>query len=83
MKISLLLLVRSWQTWAYFKAENLPCRTRESTGTRESKQGESTSPKSWTRGPASLGLAGTRGLASPTGEVLGFKISPSLPRSDQ
>ena len=31
-----------------FKAEDLLYRTRESTGTRESKQGESTSPKSWT-----------------------------------
>ncbi len=34
---------------ACFKAENLLYRTRESTGTRGSKGGESTSPKSWTR----------------------------------
>ncbi len=36
-------------TWAYFKAEKPLYRTRESTGTRESKGGESTSPKGWTR----------------------------------
>ncbi len=46
--ITLLLLIGPGQTWAHFKAESLFYRTRESTGTRESKEGESTSPKSWT-----------------------------------
>ncbi len=41
-----------------------------------------TSPTFWTRGLACLGLAGTRGLASPTEELLSFKTSPSLLRSD-
>ncbi len=41
------------------------------------------SPTFWTRGLALLGLAGTRGLASPIEEVLSFKTSPSLPISDQ
>ena len=40
-----------------------------------------TSPTRWTRGLASLGLAGTRGLASPLEEFLSFKISPSLSKS--
>ncbi len=39
--------------WAYFKAWKLLYRTRKSTGTRESKSGESTSPKSWTRSSTS------------------------------
>ena len=42
-----------------------------------------TSPTFWTRGLASLGLAGTRGLASPIEELLSFNTSPSLPRSEQ
>ncbi len=33
------------------------------------------SPTFWTHGLASLGLAGTRGLASPIEEVLSFKTS--------
>ncbi len=56
LKVSLVLLLRSWQTWAYFKAQRLLCRTRESTGTRESKGGESMSPKSWTRSSTNLYL---------------------------
>ena len=39
-----------------------------------------TNPTFWTRGLASPGLAGTRGLASPVEELLSFKISPSLSR---
>ena len=35
-------------SWSFFKAENPIYWTRESTGTRESKRGESTSPKRWT-----------------------------------
>ncbi len=42
-----------------------------------------TSPTVWTRGLASLGLAGTRGLASPIADLLSFKTSPKLSRSDQ
>ncbi len=53
-RISLVLLGQSWQTWAYFKAEKLLYRTRESTGTRESRGGESTSPKSWTRSSSTI-----------------------------
>ncbi len=37
-----------------------------------------TSPTVWTRGLATLGLAGTRGLASPIEELPSFKISPRL-----
>ena len=36
------------------------------------------SPTFWTGGPASIGLAGTRELASPLEELLSFKTSPSL-----
>ncbi len=42
-----------------------------------------TSPSVWTRGLAFLGLAGTRGLASPIEDLLSFKISPSLSKSDK
>ncbi len=42
-----------------------------------------TSPTVWTRGLACLGLAGTRGLAGPIEELPSFKMSPSLPRSEQ
>ncbi len=48
MKISRPLEIQFLRSWAYFKAGKLLYRTRESTGTRESKEGESTSPKSWT-----------------------------------
>ncbi len=41
-----------------------------------------TSPTVWTRGLASLGLAGTHGLASPIEDLLSFKTNPSLSRSD-
>ncbi len=42
-----------------------------------------TSPTFWTRGLAILGLAGTRGLASPIEDLPSFKMSPSLSRSEQ
>ena len=54
LKISLVVLLRSWQTWAHFKAGKVLYRTRESTGTRESKGRESTSPKCWTRSSTSF-----------------------------
>ncbi len=48
-----------------FLNECVPCTSAE------------TSPTFWTRGLASLGLAGTRGIASLIGGLLSFKISPS------
>ncbi len=53
LRISLVLIIRSWQTWACFKAEKVLYWTRESMSTRESKGGGSTSPKSWTRSSTS------------------------------
>ncbi len=40
------------------------------------KTSAGTSPTLWTRGLAALGLAGTRGLASPTEDLPSFKMSP-------
>ncbi len=53
----------------------------DSTGNATTSAG--TSPTFWTRGLAALGLAGTRGLASPIEDLPSFKMNPSLSRSEQ
>ncbi len=60
------------------KTDSKTCRLTTSPHSLDCRAGKS--PTFWTRGLAMLGLAGTRGLASPIEELLSFKTSPSLSR---